>query len=91
MLLLEAPLEAIFWYDCKTCYHMLLHFFYGHKTMNFEPNLDSQEEVEVTCSEIWAIWWLGDGWNFVLHQKLLHCEGCIKKTNCLHYSAKWHP
>ena len=37
------------------------------------------EELEVAQNEIRKIWWLGDGWNLVLHQKLLHCEGGVSR------------
>jgi hypothetical protein len=37
------------------------------------------EELEVVRNEIWRIWWLGDGWNLVLYQKLLHCEGDVSR------------
>jgi hypothetical protein len=45
--------------------------------MNFEPHLESREEAEVAQSEVRRIWWLGDGWNLVLRQKMLHCEGGV--------------
>jgi hypothetical protein len=45
--------------------------------MTLEPNLESWEEPEVAQSEIWRIWWLGDGWDFILHQNVLHCEGFV--------------
>lgn len=30
--LLETPLEILFWYGSDTCFHILLNFFYWHKT-----------------------------------------------------------
>ena len=39
---LEALLVALFWYDFVACCHILLNFSYRHKTMAFEPNLESQ-------------------------------------------------
>jgi hypothetical protein len=36
---LEAPLVALFWYECAACCHILLNISYTHKAMAFKPNL----------------------------------------------------
>jgi hypothetical protein len=45
--------------------------------MIFEPHLESQEEAEVAPSVVRRIWWLSDGWNLFLQQKLLHDKGDV--------------
>lgn len=40
---------------------------------------DSGEELEVAQNEIRRIGWLGEGWNLVLHQKLLHCDEGVSR------------
>jgi hypothetical protein len=45
--------------------------------MTFENNLAFWGNQEVTKSDTWSIWWLRDGWNLVLHQKLLYREGGV--------------
>ena len=40
--LLETPLEILFSYGRKTCCHILLNFFYRHKT-SFETTLECWE------------------------------------------------
>jgi hypothetical protein len=49
--------------------------------MTFECHLEPQEGLEVAGSEIRRIWWLGDGWNLVLRQQVLHFEGGV--TGCI--------
>jgi hypothetical protein len=77
----EAPLEVLFWYGSETGWLILSNFLHGHKMTTFEPHLESWVEPEVTQSEFWRIWWLGDDWNLVLCQKVLHWErgvtGCV--------------
>lgn len=60
--LLEAPLQVLFQYGCKTCCHILLNFFYEHKTVTFEPSLESWKAAR-SCME-----WSGeyDGWGIVV-------------------------
>jgi hypothetical protein len=70
--LLEAPLEVLIWYGCEVCCHILLNFSPWKKI--FKLNLETLEESELKWSKIWRGLWLGDGWNFVLCQKELHCE-----------------
>jgi hypothetical protein len=59
--LFETPVEVLFRYG--SCCRFLLNFLHGRKTMNFVPCIESREEAEVAQSEVWRIWWLGDGWN----------------------------
>lgn len=51
--------------------------------MTLEPHLESWDEPEVAKSEMWRIWWLEDGWNLVLHQNTLQCEGGVTGCSCL--------
>jgi hypothetical protein len=48
--------------------------------MTFDLQLDSRDESEVARSEVGRIWSLGDGWNLVIPQEVLRCEGV---TGCI--------
>jgi hypothetical protein len=56
--LLEAPLEALFWYSCEACCYVLLTFFYEFEVMTFQSTLKSWKESDVAQRKLWTMWWL---------------------------------
>jgi len=72
---LEALMVALFWYDFLAFCHILLNFSNRHKTMAFEPNLESQ------IQPVWVTW------NWCLHQQLLHCDGGVKSRSVMIHNA----
>ena len=73
----KALLAQPFWYGCETGCCILLNFLHRYKTVTFNPSCGSLEEPHVAQGKIWRTRWLGDGWDLVLHQKLLHCEAYV--------------
>jgi hypothetical protein len=74
--------EVLSRHGSGTCCRSLLNFLHGRKMITFALHHESWEKPEVTRSEVWRIWRLGDCLNLVLLQKVLHCEGSCDRVHC---------
>jgi len=79
MSLCIAFLAQLFWCGFEPDCCILLNFLHRCKTVTFYPSCGSLEEPHVARSKIRRTWWLGDGWDLVLHQNLLHCEAYVTR------------
>jgi hypothetical protein len=60
---------------------VLFNLLHDRKMVTFKPSRKPVEGPEVARSEVRRIWWPSDGWNLILRQEVLHCEGGV--TGCI--------
>jgi hypothetical protein len=74
---LKTRLEVLFCYDCDTCCHTVLNFFYGCELMACEAYLDPWDKPEIAKNET-AKEWLKFGFS----SKTVPLQGNSGKMYC---------
>jgi hypothetical protein len=76
--LLDAPLESSF--GMTETYHCILEFLLLTQNDDFWAKSSVLGKHYVAWHEIWRAWLVWDAWNWLVSQKLLHCDGSVTRS-----------